>query len=180
MHDPEALTYVVLDVPEPQASAVMTVRQAHKDLFRAALPVEITLSDTIHPEQDPSEVFGALGTVAAATVPIKTSFLGPHRFPNSDTFVMRLVVDEPFLELRRRIINTGITFLPSEYAFVPHCTLRTRAPVSDEEARQLLATEIHGEMTLNTLSVYTLTRAPTPSGVNCQLRHRLQLEAETA
>jgi 2'-5' RNA ligase len=180
MHDPEALTYVVLDVPEPQASAVMSVRQAHRDLFRAALPVEITLSDSIHPEQDPSEAFDALGTVAAETTPFQTSFLAPLRFPDSDTFVMRLGDDEPFVELRQRIINTGIAFVPSEYEFVPHCTLRTRSPVGDEEARQLLATEIPGEMTLSTLSVYTLTRAPTPSGVSCQLRHRLQLAAGTA
>ncbi|HEX7171283.1 MAG TPA: hypothetical protein VF365_01605 [Candidatus Limnocylindria bacterium] len=81
MHDPKALTYVVLDVPEPQASAVMSVRQAHEDLFRAALPVEITVSDSIHPEQDPSEAFDALGRVAAETTPIQTSFLAPHRFP---------------------------------------------------------------------------------------------------
>lgn len=180
MHQADALTYVVLDVPEPQASAVMSVRQAHNDLSRAALPVEITLSDSILPEQDPSEAFDALGTIAAKTMPIQTSFVAPHRFPDSDTFVMRLVDDEPFVELRERIINTGIAFLPSEYAFVPHCTLRTRSPVSDEEARQLLGTEIPGEMTLNTLSVYTLTRAPTPSGVSCQLRHRLQLAAGTA
>lgn len=180
MHDPEALTYVVLDVPEPQASAVMSVRQAHKDLFRAALPVEITLSDAMHPEQDLSEAFDALGRVAAETTPIQTSFRAPHRFPDSDTFVMRLVDDEPFVELRQRITNTGIVFLASEYSFIPHCTLRTRSPVSDEEAHQLLETEIPGEMTLNILSVYTLTRAHTPSGVSCQLRHRRQLAAGTA
>jgi 2'-5' RNA ligase len=180
MHHADALTYVVLDIPEPQASAVMSVRHAHKDLFRAALPVEITISDSIHPKQDPSQAFDALGRVAAETTPIQTSFGAPHRFPDSDTFVMRLVDDDPFVQLRERIVNTGIAFLRSEYAFVPHCTLRTRAPVSDEEARQLLGTEIPGEMTLNTLSVYTLARAPTPSGVSCQLRHRIQLAAGTA
>jgi len=177
MHDPGALTYLVLDVPEPQASAVMSIRRAHRDLFRAALPVEITLTDSIDPSQDPDDAFEALEKVAAESHPIQTSFLKAHRFPDSDTFVMRLADEMPFRDLRNRIILTGIAFQPSEYAFVPHCTLRTRSPVSDEDARLLLDTEISGPMMLNSLTIYTLTRADTPSGVSCDLRQRVRLGA---
>jgi 2'-5' RNA ligase len=180
MHDPGALTYIVLDVPEPQASAVMSIRRAHQDLFRAALPVEITLTDSIDPSQDPDDAFEALENVAAETQPIRTSFLKAHRFPDSDTFVMRLADEMPFRDLRNRIEATGIAFQPSEYAFVPHCTLRTRSPVSDEDARQLLGTEIPGPMVLDRLSIYTLTRATAPSGVSCDLRLRLQLEGSSS
>jgi 2'-5' RNA ligase len=175
MHDPGALTYVVLDVPEPQASAVMSIRRAHQDLFRAALPVEITLTDSIDSLQDPRDAFESLEGVAAETQPIRTSFLKAHRFPGSDTFVMRLADEMPFRGLRNRIEATGIAFQPSDYAFIPHCTLRTRSPVSDEDARQLLDTEILGPMVLDSLSIYTLTRATAPSGVSCDLRLRLQL-----
>jgi len=177
MHDPGALTYIVLDVPEPQASAVMSIRRAHRDLFRAALPVEITLTDSIDPSQDPDDAFEAVASVAAESQPIQTSFLNAHRFPDSDTFVMRLADEAPFRHLRNRILSTGIAFQPSEYEFVPHCTLRTRSPVSDKDARVLLTTEIPGTMVLDTLSVYTLTRAATPSGVSCDLRQRFPLGA---
>lgn len=175
MHNPGALTYIVLDVPEPQASAVMSIRRAHGDLFRAALPVEITLTDSIDPSQDPDDALESIAKVAAETHPIQTSFLDAHRFPASDTFVMRLADEMPFRDLRNRIIATGIAFQPSEYAFIPHCTLRTRSPVSDEDASLLLGTEISGRMVLNSLSVYTLTRASTPSGVDCDLRRRFPL-----
>ena len=180
MHDPGALTYIVLDVPEPQASAVMSIRRAHRDLFRAALPVEITLTDSIDPLQDPDDAFEALEKVAAESHPIQTSFLNAHRFPDSDTFVMRLADEMPFRDLRTRIILAGIAFHPSEHAFIPHCTLRTRSPVSDEDARQLLGTEIPGPMVLDRLSIYTLTRATAPSGVSCDLRLRLQLEGSSS
>lgn len=175
MHDPGALSYVVVDVPEPQASAVRSIREAHHDLFRAALPVEITLTDSIDHSQDPSDAFEALARLAAETNAIRTSFLKAHRFPDSDTFVMRLTDEMPFLDLRNRILATGIAFQPPEHPFIPHCTLRTRSPVNGEDARQLLGTEISGQMVLDSLSVYTLTRAATPSGVSCQRRKRLQL-----
>ena len=176
MHNPGELSYVVLDVPQPQASAVMAIRRAHSDLFRAALPVEVTLTDSLDPTQGANEAFAALDGVAAVTPPIETSFAGAHRFPSSDTFVLRVADEEAFVTLRDRIIGTGIKFEPpSGYDFVPHCTLRTRSPVSPEEVEQLVRTDIPGQMTLETLSVYTLTRATTPAGADCQLRHRVRL-----
>lgn len=177
MHDPGALTYIVLDVPEPQASAVMSIRRAHRDVFRVALPVEITLTDSIDPSQDPDDAFDALEEVAAESLPIHTSFLKADRLPDSDTFIMRLADETPFRDLRERIILTGIAFQPSEHPFIPHCTLRTRSPVSYEDSHTLLSTEIPGPMVLGTLSIYRLTRAATPSGVNCDLRQRLPLGA---
>lgn len=176
MHDPDGLSYAVLDVPEPQASAIMEVRRAHGDLFRAALPVEITLTDSFDPSQDAEEAFTTLDAMASETAPIETSFVRAHRFPNSDTFVMRLAAEEPFRALRQKIIATRLKFVPpSAYEYVPHCTLRTRSPVTSDEAEQLVSTEIPGQMTLDSLSVYTLTRAATPAGVEYHLRHRARL-----
>ena len=175
MHDPSALTYVVLDVPDPQAAAVMAIRQTHRDLFRAALPVEITLTDCFQPEQDPSAAFDALDRIATDTAPIESSFTTGYRFPRSDTFVMRLKDDEPFRQVRDAIIGAGLRFQSSPYEYVPHCTLRTRSPVSEQEADELLATAIPGRMTLDTISVYTLRRAANEAGVSCELRHRARL-----
>jgi len=175
MHESDELTYVVLDVPDPQASSVMAIRKAHADLVRAALAVEITLTESFDPAQSPGQAFTALDDIAQEVPSIEASFAGAHRFPNSDTFVMRLADEAPFHALHRKIASAGLTFLPSSYPFVPHCTLRTRSPVTPEDAAELLATEIPGTMLLDTLSVYTLSRAPTPAGLRCVLRHRTQL-----
>lgn len=178
IHEPGALSYIVLDVPEPQASTVMSIRVAHADLFRAALPVEITLTESLEPSQAASEAFAVLDEIGADTPPIHASFAGAHRFSGSDTFVMRLGDDEPFRAVRDRIVSAGLRFAPPQYEFVPHCTLRTRSPVSPDDAEQLLATEIPGLMELGQLSLYTLTRGDPPSGVNCALRHRVRLRGE--
>ncbi len=175
MHDPGSQTYVVLDVPEPQASAVMSVRVAHGDLFRAALPVEITLTNSFAAEQDAGESFAALDRIASDTPAIVTSFVGADRFPNSDVFVMRLDDEASFRRLRERILAQDLAFEPSRFPFVPHCTLRTRAPVSESDATDLLRTSVPGRMLLDTLSVYTLSRASTPGGVDWRLRHRVRL-----
>ena len=180
MHDPGSLSYVVLDVPEPQASAVMAVRQAHADLFRAALPVEITLTDSFDPAQDADEAFGTIDAIASVTAPITTSFVGALRFADSDTFVMRVPDEERFVALRRAILAAGLKFEPpSPFAFIPHCTLRTRSPVAPSEAESLLDTMIPGDMVLDSLSIYTLTRSSAPGGIECRLRHRTRL-AESA
>ncbi len=60
MHESDELTYVVLDVPDPQAASVTAIRKAHADLVRAALPVEITLTEGFDPAQDPGQAFTAL------------------------------------------------------------------------------------------------------------------------
>lgn len=154
----------------------MAVRRSHADLFRAALPVEITLTDSFDPAQDAEEAFASIDAVASATAPISTSFVGAHRFPNSDTFVMSVRDEEPFIALRQTILAAGLRFEPpSPYGFVPHCTLRTRSPVTPSEAESLLDTEIEGDMVLDSLSKYTLTRSSASGGVEFRLRHRARL-----
>jgi 2'-5' RNA ligase len=158
----------------------MAVRRAHADLFRAALPVEITLTDSFDPAQDADEAFASIDAIASATGPISTSFVGAHRFPNSDTFVMRVRDEEPFIALRQTIVAAGLKFEPpSPFSFIPHCTLRTRSPVAQSEAESLLDTKIPGDMVLDSLSIYTLTRSSAPGGVEFRLRHRARLSGKS-
>jgi hypothetical protein len=51
-------TYIVLDIPEPVASKVIAAQRRHGDVFRSALPAEITLAGSggvgcISPDQRP-------------------------------------------------------------------------------------------------------------------------------
>jgi hypothetical protein len=61
----ETNTYVVLDVPEPFASAVMGIRKRHRDEFRSSLPDEITVAGSngvgeLEPAQPSEDVFALL------------------------------------------------------------------------------------------------------------------------
>jgi 2'-5' RNA ligase len=167
-------TYIVLDVPNPQAEQVMAIRKHHRDIFRASLPVEITLTGSsgvgvFEIAQDPQAAFDRLNAIAANTAPIKATFGKVYRFPNSDIFVLTLDDERPFQALHDEIANSGLSFKPSPFPYKPHCTLRSRSPVSDSEAAELFAVTISGSFILDTLSVYQMRLLP------LTLLHRVML-----
>lgn len=154
-------SYVVLDVPEPFASAVMAVRERHRDEFRSSLPVEITVAGSngvgeLEADQPSGEVFSTLTAIAAETRPIEASFGPVDRFPGTEVFFLTLEDERPFRELHDRIATSPIRFKPCPFPYQPHCTLRDRTPIGDEEVADLLAVEIPGSFVLDTLSVYAM------------------------
>lgn len=153
-------TYAVLDVPEPFASAVMAVRVRHRDEFRSALPIEITIAGSngvgeFEP-QTRDDVFRTLDAIAMETAPIEASFGPVDRFPGTDIFFLTLQDERPFRELHDRIASSPIRFKPCPYPYRPHCTLRDRTPIDDEEIADSLAVDIPGLFVLDTLSVYAM------------------------
>jgi 2'-5' RNA ligase len=178
--------YVVLDVPSPFAERVLELRARHGDIFRMSLPAEITITGSgglgvLARDQDPARVFASLDRVAAQTSPIRARFGPVRRFPDSDTFYLSLVDEAPFRALQQRIVGSGLLFEPAAFPFVPHCTLRTRSPVSTAEAADLLKVRVDGEFLLDSLTVYELPpRDPPirPSVLLC-LWHRTRLTGVT-
>lgn len=181
----EELTYVCFDVPEPAASDVLAIRRAQRDDFRAALPAEITVAGSggigeLEPGQHPDQVFGVIDAIAARTTPIPASFGPVIRFPGTDIFVFTVQDEAPIRALHRELARSSIRWRPARFDFTPHCTLRSRSPVSEAEAVELLATRPPDPFVLDTLSVYEITADP--SGrlpVICELRHRVRLGGES-
>jgi len=113
-------------------------------------------------------VFPILDAIAAETKPIHASFGPVDRFPGTEIFFLTLQDEQPLHELHRRIASSPIRFKPCPFPYRPHCTLRDRVPISDEEVADLLALEIQGSFVLDTLSVYAMP-PPMP------LLHRVRL-----
>ena len=158
-------TYIVLDVPPPFAGYVMDIRERHQDTFRASLPVEITVAGSsgvgvLEPGQAAQEVFSRLDEIASQTSAFEAEFGPAIRFEGTDIFVLTLVDETPFHELHRRISQSGIRFKPSLFPYKPHCSLRSRSPVTDAEAAELLGVQIPGKFRLDTVSVYRLKQLP--------------------
>jgi len=158
-------TYICLDIPSPFAEQVMNIRVQQQDTFRAALPVEITLAGSsgvgvFNEVQDVQEAFVMLDAIASETLPIVASFGKVVRFPNSDIFVLTLIDEQPFRVLHQRIASSSIRFKPSPFPYTPHCTLRSRSPVSEQEANKLLALQVPGTFVIDTMSVYMLDKLP--------------------
>ena len=169
-----ANTYAVLDVPSPVAGQVMAVRKRHRDELRVALPVEITVIGSsgvgeFEAGQDPAQVFAILDASAADTPPIPARFGPVRRFPGTNIFVLTLADEQPFQSLHQRIASSGILFQASPFPFTPHCTLRSRSPVSDDDVIDLLSLHVADGFLLDTLSVYMLDHLP------CTLLHRTPL-----
>jgi 2'-5' RNA ligase len=158
-------TFVCLEVPSPASDRVLEIRRQHRDEFRAALPAEITVAGSsgvgpLEPTEDPDSVYAAFDRVAQQTAPIELSFGSVVRFPNTDIFVATVADEIPFHRLHRDIAASGIRFKPTPFPFFPHCTLRSRSPISDEDGAALLLERIAGTHRLDTLSVYMFDRLP--------------------
>ena len=82
------------------------------------------------------------------------------RFPNTDIFVLTLVDETPFRVLQHYLATSGIRFEPSPFPFTPHCTLRSRSPVTEAEASALLSLRITESFVLDTLTAYALAGVP--------------------
>jgi GNAT superfamily N-acetyltransferase len=161
-------SYVVLDLPPPVADKVLAIREGHGDFFRGSLVAETTVIGSggvgpIHTSEDSARVYRIVDEIASSTPPIRAR-LGPvRRFPNSDVFYFSFVDEAPLIALHARIASSGLRFAPVSFSFVPHVTARTRAPINDAEASDLLALRIADEFILDTLSVYQLVWRQPPT-----------------
>jgi 2'-5' RNA ligase len=158
-------TYICLDVPMPIAQFIKNVRLHHRDEFRAALPVEITVAGSngvgvVEHAQNEKAAFAILDTIAMEIAPLEISFSRVVRFPETDVFAFLLTNADTVRALHERIATSGIQFKPSPFLFTPHCTLRSRSPVTEEEATQLLSLQRSEHFVLDTMSVYMLDKLP--------------------
>jgi hypothetical protein len=156
------------------ADRVLANPRRHLDTFQAALPAEITVAGSsgvgpLAPHQGLDELALVLAEIASNTQPIEASFGPVIRFEGTDIFVLTLEDTTPIDALHQRIARCPIRFQSTPFPFLPHCTLRSRSPVTAEEATDLLETVLPGSFVLETLSVYTL------DGLPMTLRYRTRL-----
>lgn len=158
-------SYIVLDLPDPVKEKIYDIRNYHKDKLRASLPVEITLAGSsgvgvIEPGQDKEFVFNTIKNIAMKTAPILASFKDVVRFPGTDIFVFTLKNEERFRLLHEEIIKSGIKFKPNKFPYKPHCTLRSRTPINENEVKEIMTTRLSDEFVLDTISIYMVDKIP--------------------
>lgn len=166
-------TYIVLELPGPIANIIHNIRTGQGDDFQASMPAEITIvgSSGVGPiahDQDPEEFFTAINEIAASTPPFTVSFDKVHRFPGTDIVVMKLKDETLVRSLHQKFVESGIKFQDTNFAYEPHCTLRSKSPLTDQEMEELSKLKIEGDFILQTLSVYAM---PPPG----RLLHTVQL-----
>lgn len=154
-------TYICLDVPEPQASQVMAVRQRHCERLHS-FPVELTITGSsgvgaIRSQLDADDVEARLRKFCSETPAIEAQFGGVVRFPGTDIFCLSLADPMPFEAMHDGLKHTGVRFEPSRFPFFPHCTLRMAGPLSAADVSELFALRLPGSFTLSTMTLYQRT-----------------------
>jgi 2'-5' RNA ligase len=170
--DFEKDTYVVLDLPASDWTEKILEMRRLVDPWRANLPVEITVAGSggigpIEQNESQAEVFQILEKIAANTPPISVTFDRVEHFPNTKLYHARCHADGQIIVLHEKIKRSGINFRPSDFPFVPHCTIANLAKHSSEvDIDQILHLLPQSVIELSSVSVYTL------SGSDCTLRGR--------
>ena len=181
----EPQTYAVLDLPDAIATKVIEIRRKHDDEFRMALPAETTVVGSgglgcFKVGSSLTEVSETLDRIAAETPPIRTSLHHVVRFPNTDIFVFVFSDDSKLRAFQDRIAASGLHFEDNPWPYTPHVTLRSRSPVTDNEAASLFEETIREPFDLQQLSVYQLVEDPSGEApVVCTLLHRTRLGARS-
>jgi 2'-5' RNA ligase len=157
-------TYVVLDVPEPIASEVKTLR-ARYDPIGVRFPIEITVAGTggvgpLHEEQDADAALRRLSEVAQTLVPFSARFERVGRFPGTDIFYLVPADPAPFRAAHEAVANCGVKFRPVPFPYTPHCSIRLTGGVSPEHEAELNSLIVPAdEFHLERLSVYQVNPA---------------------
>lgn len=154
-------TYICLDLPEPQSSQMMALRQRYCARLRD-FPAEVTIAGSsgvgaIRPGLYWDWVEPVLKEFCAASAPIRATFGRVVRFPDTDIFVFSMGDPMPFQAIHDRLAHSGIDFEPSQFPFFPHCTIRMAGPLSDADVSALFSIQVPGEFVLRSLSLYQRT-----------------------
>jgi len=140
---------------------VLDIRRGQHDDFWSALPAEITVAGSggvgeFESVDDPRQAFATLDEIGRSTPPIEAEFDQVRRFPGTDIFYFSVRDEAPICALDVRIVASGIRFKPPLHSFTPHCTLRSRSPVTETEADYLLNLQLPGTFTLDVMVVYSM------------------------
>lgn len=162
-------TYVCLEIPEPQRSAIRRLRDELCERL-VAFPVEITIAGSsglgaIAGSAEWATVESRLIAVCSHTPPIVTRFGGVVRFPGTDTFVLSVGDPTPFIDVHEALKHSGIAFEPNLYPFFPHCSLRMSGPLSPVDISRIFSLRVEGEFEISTMSLQARDASGTVSRV---------------
>jgi 2'-5' RNA ligase len=175
-------TFIVLDVPSPMAETVLALRRQFGS-WRLALPVEITLAGSSglgvlrYHESELEAIFETLDEVAHRFAPMATRFGSVALFPGTRVFYFVPEDASPFVALQTALIESGLRFERSPFAFTPHCTIADLETVALELPTNFQELALPDcEIVLDTLSVYNLdARVLGGNPEGCRLLHRTKL-----
>jgi 2'-5' RNA ligase len=138
---------------------ILEIQRRFDPRLAAGVPPHVTLTGSsgmgpIPTSTTVEELRAALEPVARDTAPMTLQFLRPHRFMQTNVFVLPLDPNGPIRDLHERIRRSGLSYEQPRFTFTPHVTLSFFRELSPGDAKRLLALRIDAPVVVDRISAH--------------------------
>lgn len=138
---------------------ILEIQQRFDPRLAAGVPPHLTLTGSsgmgpIPTNTSVEELRAALEPVARDTAPMTLAFQRPHRFMQTNVFVLPLDPNGPVRELHERIKRSGLRYEQPRFTFTPHVTLSFFRELSPADAKAVLAVRIDEPVVIDRISAH--------------------------
>lgn len=138
---------------------ILEIQQRFDPRLAAGVPPHLTLTGSSGMGPMPTstsveELRQALEPIALETAPMTLQFLRPHRFMQTNVFVLPLDPNGPVRELHERIKRSGLRYEQPRFTFSPHVTLSFFRELSSADAKRLLALRVDAPVVIDRISAH--------------------------
>jgi 2'-5' RNA ligase len=138
---------------------ILEIQRRFDPRLAAGVPPHLTLTGSsgmgpIPTSTTVEELRAALEPVARDTAPMTLTFLRPHRFMQSNVFVLPLDPNGPIRALHERIKRSGLRYEQPRFTFTPHVTLSFFRELSAADAKRVLAVRVDEPVVIDRISAH--------------------------
>ena len=138
---------------------ILDIQRRFDPRLAAGVPPHVTLTGSsgmgpISTSTTVDELRCALEPIARDTAPMTLQFLRPHRFMQTNVFVLPLDPNGAIRELHERIKRAGLTYEQPRFTFTPHVTLSFFRELSPAQTKQLLAVRVDEPVVIDRISAH--------------------------
>ncbi len=138
---------------------ILEIQQRFDPRLAAGVPPHLTLTGSsgmgpIPTSTTVDELRQALEPVARDMPPMTLQFQRPHRFMQTNVFVLPLDPNGPIRELHERIKRSGLAYEQPRFTFTPHVTLSFFRELASADAKRLLALRVDEPVLIDRISAH--------------------------
>ena len=138
---------------------ILEIQRRFDPRLAAGVPPHLTLTGSsgmgpISTGTTIDELRRALEPIARATPPMTLRFLPPHRFMQTNVYVLPLDPHGPIRELHDRIKRAGLMYEQPRFTFTPHVTLSFFRELPAAQVRELLAVRVDAPVVIDRISAH--------------------------
>lgn len=138
---------------------ILEVQKQFDPRLAAGVPPHLTLTGSsgmgpIPTSTTVEELRRALEPIARDTKPMTLRFLRPHRFMQTNVFVLPMDPNGPIRELHERIKRSGLSYEQPRFTFTPHVTLSFFRELTPRDAKRVLALRFDDPVVIDRISAH--------------------------